>query len=130
MRHRIHRSTVALILGLAPVAGCAHNAASSSVSIADDRVKPPEVITETIPDLQLPFHAAGRTIDIRYEVSVDSAGHALLATLHTSGSGATENESAISAWLRGALFRPALREGQPVDGVYHGRYTIVMTTRP
>ena len=76
------------------------------------RVSPPELFVT-------PSNAAGRpSLRMRIQVMVDSRGAADLRTLKVTGVVETQNRVAVERWLQGLRFRPAMRDGQPVSGLF------------
>ena len=55
------------------------------------------------------------------EVVIDSAGVPDMSTFKAYGTAAMENRDALYQWVQSSLFRPALRNGQPVSAVFHTR---------
>jgi hypothetical protein len=53
------------------------------------------------------------------EVVIDSSGVPDMSTFKATGPAATENQFALSQWVKSSTFKPARRNGQPVSGVYH-----------
>lgn len=62
-------------------------------------------------------------------VMVDAQGRPDLTTLRVTGLGAAENRTAIEQWINGATFRPAMRNGQPVSGLFETRFEVRVSVR-
>ena len=63
--------------------------------------------------------ATGALIQIDIEVAIDSTGVPIMSTFKAFGPMATENKDALSEWIGNSKFRPATRNGEPVEAVYH-----------
>ena len=72
------------------------------------------------PDIAVPeSNAGGRaTVRIRIQVMVDALGRADVRTLQLSGIVGTQDRIAIERWIESVTFRPAMRNGEPVSGVW------------
>lgn len=62
--------------------------------------------------------ATGAPITIDIEVAVDSTGVPIMSTFKVYGPMAIQNRDAFYAYIESSTFRPALRNEQPVEGVY------------
>jgi len=100
------------------VLGCAANKTSSP------RVTPPELLTRSRPELQVPSGTPrqGVVLDIEIEVLVDAGGQPDLTTMRLTGLGATENRHLVTEWLQRVRFRPGQQGGVPVAATYRDRW--------
>jgi hypothetical protein len=108
----------AAVLGLATA--CARNS-STSAQPAPEKVEPPRMLTRgSFPELNIsgPSPSGRPVARIQIEVVVDPTGRPDPKTLKVSGIGSPENRAAIERWIESATFRPAMRDGQPVRGLY------------
>ena len=110
-----------LLLGAAlvmAVLGCAGNRASST------RVSPPELVTRSRPDLQVPPGPPrqGVVLDVTLEVLIDATGEPDLTTMRLTGLGAAENRDAVTSWLHRVRFRPGRQAGVPVAAPFRDRW--------
>ena len=127
------RTLRALMLAAAAplVLGCA-KASAPAPSPHPDADEAPRLLTRgNYPDLSISApNAAGRpSARIRLEVLDDESGRADLKTLKLTGLGAPENRSAIEQWLQTSLFRPAMRSGRPVPGVFKASFEVRVEVR-
>ncbi len=96
-------------------------AAQPSASPAPAQTEPPRLLTRaSAPDIAVPeSNAGGRaTVRIRIQVMVDALGRADVRTLKLSGVVGTQDRIAIERWLESVTFRPAMRNGEPVSGLW------------
>jgi hypothetical protein len=109
---------IAALFGLAPA--CAGNPSPSS-SPAADKVEPPRMLTRgAFPELNISGPSPSRrpVARIHIEVVVHPTGRPDLKTLKVSGLGSPENRAAIERWIESATFRPAMRNGEALAGLY------------
>ena len=123
-----------LTLGLA-IAGmiACSKAAESTDSSTPVRTEPPRLLTRgAFPSLSVSeSNAAGRpSLRMGIEVMVDSLGRADLRTLKVTGVVDTQNRMAVERWLEGVMFRPAMRNGVAVSGIYKMSLAVSVTRRP
>lgn len=86
-----------------------------------DRIEPPRLLTRvSYPELTTiePNPTGRASLRMRIQVMIDSLGRADTRTLKLSGEGGVQNRMAIERWLESVMFRPAMRNGQPVSGLY------------
>ena len=67
------------------------------------------------------FNNADAIVPLRadIEVVIDSTGNPIMSTFKAAGSAAVNNHDALYHYVEGSVFKPALRNGQPVSAVYH-----------
>lgn len=96
------------------VLACAGNRSSTP------RVEPPQLLTQSRPDLRTPAGPPrqGVVLDITLEVMIDAAGQPDFTTMRLTGLGASENRDAVVSWLQNARFRPGRQAGIPVAAPY------------
>ena len=115
------RSLSVVAIWIAVGAACARSAESTTPAPASDQTEPPRLLTRrTAPNIEVPeSNAAGRaTVRIGIQVMVDSLGRADVRTLKLTGVVGTQDRFAIERWLESLTFRPAMRNGQPVSGLF------------
>jgi hypothetical protein len=122
-----------LILGLviAGMFACSKATESTDPSTAV-RTEPPRLLTRgSFPSLSVTeSNAAGRpSLRMGVEVMVDSLGRADLRTLKVTGVVDTQNRMAVERWLQGVIFRPAMRNGEAVSGLFKMSLTVRVTPR-
>ena len=107
--------------------------ASSGGGSARPHVKPPELLTTSHPDLVAPgvtpnAPRPSRLVDLQVLVKPD--GTPDMNTLKIVGPAAEANRVALTAWVTGLRFKPALQDGQPVSGIYQTSFgAMTRTTR-
>ena len=114
-------STATIVVGLTFAFGCARSNATVPAAQPAQREEPPRLLQRGAPpELRIySIPASGRApIRLRIEVLIDRHGQPDMKTLKVTGPGAAENRVAIERWIEQALFRPARRGGQPVEGTY------------
>ena len=119
-------------LGIAGVMACSKATESTDASTAV-RTEPPRLLTRgSFPSLSVSeSNAAGRpSLRMGIEVMVDSLGRADLRTLKVTGVVDTQNRMAVERWLEGVMFRPAMRNGVAVSGVFKMSLAVSVTRRP
>ncbi len=113
--------TVLLAAICAPVAiACARNSQPTTSAISE-QTEPPRLWTRgSAPEIAIPeSNAGGRpTVRIGIQVMVDSEGRADVRTLKLTGIVGTQDRIALERWLQTVTFRPAMRNGQPVSGLF------------
>jgi hypothetical protein len=62
--------------------------------------------------------STGSPISATIEVVVDSTGVPIMSTFKVHGQTGNENHEAFYRYIQSSTFQPALRDGQPVEGVY------------
>ena len=100
------------------VAACA---SSSTGGLGKTRMRPPELLTRTRPDLVPVGVTANSTrpsLVVEIQVLVKADGTADMTTLDLSGPGAEANRSSVTAWLQTAHFKPGTENGQPVSALF------------
>ena len=108
------------------VLGCANGSPATS-SPAPSRTVPPRLMMRVSPPelVVTSSNAAGRpSLRMRIQVMVDSLGAADMRTLKVTGVVETQNRMAIERWLQGLRFRPAMRDGQPVSGLFDMKLSV------
>ncbi|HJR65784.1 MAG TPA: hypothetical protein VJ802_05110 [Gemmatimonadaceae bacterium] len=111
--------TLGTLCAFAAIA-CA-KATQSSSSPESTHTEPPRLLTRgSAPDIAVPeSNAGGRaTVRIRIQVLVDALGRADVRTLKLSGVVSTQDRIAIERWIESVTFRPAMRNGEAVSGVW------------
>ena len=105
------------------VAGCA---TVGSPGGDPDKVLPPKMASSgRMPPLRFAMsQATGAPIQIDIEVAIDSTGVPIMSTFKAFGPMANENKDALSEWIGSSRFRPAVRNGRPVEAVYHQQLKI------
>ena len=91
------------------------------------RTEPPRLLTRrTFPNLVVTqSNAAGRpSLRMGIEVKVDSLGRADVRTLKVTGVVDSQNRQAVEQWLESVAFRPAMRDGQAVSGIFKMSLTV------
>ena len=119
-------------LGIAPMIACSKATESTEPSTAV-QTEPPRLLTRgAFPSLSVSeSNAAGRpSLRMGIEVMVDSLGRADLRTLKVTGVVDTQNRMAVERWLEGVMFRPAMRNGVAVSGIYKMSLAVSVTRRP
>ncbi len=99
---------------------CAPNS-QPETSAVSDQTEPPRLLTRgSAPEIAVPeSNVGGRpTVRIGIQVLVDSLGRADVRTLKLTGIVGTQDRIALERWLQTVTFRPAMRNGQPVSGLY------------
>jgi hypothetical protein len=66
---------------------------------------------------------------MRLQVMVDSLGRADTRTLKLIGEGGTQNRLAMERWLESVVFRPAMRNGQAVRGLFEMTLSVRIEVR-
>jgi len=125
MNHRVRALTL-LALSVVVV-----SCASSSGGASRARVRPPELLTRSRPELVpvgVASNSARPSLVVDIQVVVKPDGTADLTTLELSGPGAEANRSSISAWLQTAEFKPGTEGGIPVAAVFHLPMTVMTRT--
>ena len=109
-------------------------ATSRSPASSADRTEPPQLPAQAaFPDLtetaeKIP---SGPLPRLRIRVVVDSLGYADVKTLKLTGVGSgAQNRAAIERWLGTITFRPAMRDGRPVSGVFEGTLAVRIVQHP
>ena len=135
----IHTPFMPLRLACAVVAislltACASTSASTPESSAEveDRTEPPRMVSRgSFPQLSIsgPNPAERPVARMHIRVMIDSEGRPDLSTLRVTGLGAAENRNAIEQWISGATFRPAMRNGEAVSGLYETRLEVRVSVR-
>lgn len=118
-------------LGIAGMIACSKATESPDPSTAV-RTEPPRLLTRgSFPSLSVTeSNAAGRpSLRMGIEVMVDSLGRADLRTLKVTGVVDTQNRMAVERWLEGVMFRPAMRNGEAVSGIFRMSLTVRVTRR-
>jgi hypothetical protein len=121
----------AIPLCITLVVGCS-KATEQGASQTADRVEPPRLLTRGMaPELQdIASNAAGRpSLRVRIEVMVGPDGRADLRTLKLTDAGSMQNRIAIEQWLERVTFRPAMRDGQPVSGLWKSTFLVRVVVR-
>ena len=116
----------------APLALACAKASAPTPKAYPDADEPPRMLTRgNYPDLSIsaPNPAGRPSARIRIEVLVDTTGRADVKTMKLTGLGAPENRLAIEQWLQSSLFRPAMRNGRPVPGVYRTSFEVRVEVR-
>jgi hypothetical protein len=112
--------------------GCARASAPTTEPRAE-HTEPPRMLTRGFfPELtlsNLPNPADRPIVRLRIRVMIDPLGRADVRTLKLTGLGAVENRLAIERWLEAVTFRPAMRNGQPVSGLYETRLEVRVSVR-
>jgi len=119
-------------LGIAGMIACSKATESTDASTTV-RTEPPRLLTRgSFPSLSVSeSNAAGRpSLRMGIEVMVDSLGRADLRTLKVTGVVDTQNRMAVERWLEGVMFRPAMRNGEAVSGLFTMSLTVRVTRRP
>lgn len=88
---------------------------------SESRVQPPVMISRNMYDLVPMSTSRPVEIKVTYEVMIDRYGRPDISTLKVDGSGASQNRDGIARWIAGATYKPASKDGQPVDGLLRGR---------
>lgn len=121
-----------LITLTALVIACATTPASTPTSSSD--TEPPQLLTRGVaPELTITREQApsGPLPRLRIQVVVDSLGYADVKTLKLTGIGSgAQNRAAIERWLASVTFRPAMRAGRPVSGVFEGTLGVRIVQQP
>jgi hypothetical protein len=121
-----------LITLAALLIACATTPASAPTSSGN--TEPPQLLTRSVvPELTITREEApsGPLPRLRIQVMVDSLGYADVKTLKLTGIGSgAQNRAAIERWLESVTFRPAMREGRPVSGVFEGTLGVRIMQRP
>lgn len=128
LKSHVQLATIAVLATLA--VACAKPRATGSVS---DRTEPPELLTRgAFPILTATGANTGGPLPrLRVQVIVDSLGRADVSTLKLIGVGAgAENRAAIERWLGAVTFRPAMRNGKPVAGMFEVQLEVRIIRRP
>ena len=121
--HMIRRARALTLVVLSiVVAGCA----SSRGGAARSRVRPPELLTRSRPDL-VPV-ALTPSLAVEIQVIVKPDGTADMTTLELTGPGAEANRSSITAWLQTAEFKPGTDGGIPVAAMFQMPFTAMTRT--
>ena len=111
---------------------CATTPASTPTSSGD--TEPPELLTRgVVPELTITREGApsGPLPRLRIQVVVDTLGYADVKTLKLTGVGSgAQNRAAIERWLESVTFRPAMREGRPVSGVFEWTLAVRIMQQP
>jgi hypothetical protein len=97
-----------------------------------ERTEPPRMLSRgSFPELSIsgPNPAGRPSVRMRIQVLVDRLGRPDLKTLKLTGLGAAENRMAIERWIENATFRPAMRNGQPVSGLYETSLEVRVVVR-
>src|SRR5688572_15670844 len=113
--------TLYLVALYATVALACAKPSPSTPPSPTDRTEPPRLLTRgRAPDLVVTeINAAGRpSLRMRIEVMVDSLGRADVRTLKLTGVVDTQNRTAVERWLESVMFRPAMRNGKAVSGLF------------
>ena len=71
-----------------------------------------------MPPMHFPTTAGGVSLTADIEVVIESNGVPDMSTFKATGSAAIGNRDALYEWVENSTFKPALRDGQPVSGVY------------
>lgn len=126
--------TIAATLAMALSAACAKPSAPTPEPNAEpaEPTEPPRMLSRgSFPELRIsgPNPADRPVARIRIQVMIDPQGRPDLNTLRVSGLGASENRLAIERWISSASFRPAMRNGQPVSGLYETRFEVRVSVR-
>jgi hypothetical protein len=129
---RYHLRLPPLLMLAALVMACVKTPAPASTP--SERTEPPRILTRgAFPELSVLAENAtsGPPPRLRIQVMVDTLGRADLKTLNLTGIGSGgENRAAIERWLDALLFRPAMRDGQPVNGVFETTLEVRIQQRP
>ena len=129
---RLHSRLPQLITFAALLTACATTPASTPTSSGD--TEPPELLTRgVVPELTIMREEApsGPLPRLRIQVVVDSLGYADVKTLKLTGVGSgAQNRAAIERWLESVTFRPAMRDGRPVSGVFDGTLAVRIMQPP
>jgi hypothetical protein len=109
----------ALTLGavLVVLAACASSSGGGSMT----RVRPPELLTRSRPEIvpvSVTPNASRPYAVVELQVVVKPDGTADLTTLELSGPGAEANRAIVTAWLENAQFKPGTEGGVPVAAVF------------
>ena len=121
-----------LTIGLTMAAIACSKATESTDPSTPVRTEPPRLLTRgSFPSLSVSeSNAAGRpSLRMGVEVMVDSLGRADVRTLKVTGVVDTQNRLAVERWLEGVMFRPAMRNGEPVSGIFRMSLTVRVTRR-
>ena len=121
--------TVGLVI--AGIGACSKATESTEPSTAV-RTEPPKLLTRgSFPSLSLEeSNAAGRpSLRMGIEVKVDSLGRADVRTLKVTGVVDTQNRLAVERWLESVIFRPAMRNGEAVSGIFKMSLAVRVVTR-
>ena len=105
--------------------------ASSGGSKPNARVRDPELLTRTRPELvayRVTPNAPRPTTLVDLEVQIRPDGTADVSTLKITGVGASDNRSSLTTWVQGLRFRPATRDGIPVVGTYRTSFSVMTRT--
>jgi hypothetical protein len=114
-RRRARALTLGAAIGV--LAACA----SSSGAASPTRLRPPELLTRSRPEIVqvgVTPNAARPYAVVDLQVVVKPDGTADLTTLELSGPGAEANRAVVTAWLQDAQFRPGTEGGIPVAAVF------------
>ena len=122
---------IAVLALVAVGASCASSGGGST----RPHVRPPELLTASHPDLVAPGVTPNaprptRLVDLQVVVKPD--GTPDMNTLKIVGPAAETNRIALTSWVTGLRFKPALQDGQPVSGIYQtwfGAITRTIRTR-
>lgn len=117
----------------ATVAVACAKASQPSSSPAPAQTESPRLLTRgSYPDLVVTeASAAGRpSLRMGVEVMVDTLGRADIRTLKLTGVVDMQNRTAMERWLESVAFRPAMRNGQAVRGLFRMSLTVRVERRP
>jgi hypothetical protein len=119
-------------LAVVPVTALSLACASSGGSKPNARVREPELLTRTRPELvmtRVTPNSARPTTVVEIEVQVRPDGSADVSTLKVTGVGASENRAAVTTWVQGLRFKPATQDGIPVVGTYRQSFDVMTRVR-
>ena len=132
MSLRLHLRFPPLLTLAALGIACATTPASTATS--SEATEPPQLLTRgVVPELTIMREEApsGPLPRLRIHVMVDSLGRADVKTLTVTGIGSgVQNRAAIERWLESVTFRPAMRAGRPVNGVFEGTLGVRIMQQP
>lgn len=125
---------VASALAIGFLVACAKGAATTPTPQAEasEGIDPPRMLSRgSFPHLNItgPSPSGRPVARIHIRVMIDPSGRPEMTTLRVSGIGAGENRLAIERWIADANFRPAMRNGQPVRGLFEARMEARVTVR-